>query len=465
MGPAEPAELVPSASVVDTVRAAVGVIGPTLAQGVIARRPRVVGLAERFDTDRFAVREMQRLARRYGPGPLRLQIPGRSVALVLSPDDVHRVLKGSPEPFALANREKQGALGQFQPDGVLVSHGAVRADRRAFNETVLDTPHPVHQQADSIVTADREEAAQVIDRVTGSGELDWDEMARGWRRAVRRVVLGDSARDDETVHSELDALRYQANWSYLHTRDRGRRDRLRARLQTYIERAEPGSLAGLVAGTPADPDVDPVDQMPQWLFAADPAGMAAYRALALLAVDRDETRQVREELDTANLDSPQELRRLRAAVLESVRLWPTTPMVLRETTTETQWASGRLPAGTAVTIYAPYFHRDDHTLAYAHQFRPENWLADEPGSAADGGHGDWPLIPFSEGPGVCPGQNLVLLMTSTYLATLLEHHDHSPTHPTHLDPRAVPAVISPFHLRFTTTPRERRQGSLAHGTS
>ena len=111
-----------------------------------------------------------------------------------------------------------------------------------------------------------------------------------------------------------------------------------------------GPCALLLAETAGgDGEVDPVDQIPQWLFAFDPAGMASIRALALLAVDADERERVRTELAGIDLDTPQELRRLRAAVLESVRLWPTTPMILRDTTEDTTWSSGRLPRGTALS--------------------------------------------------------------------------------------------------------------------
>ncbi|MDT7697954.1 MAG: hypothetical protein QOJ30_279, partial [Pseudonocardiales bacterium] len=40
--------------------------------------------------------------------------------------------------------------------------------------------------------------------------------------------------------------------------------------------------AAMMARIPADGRTDPVDQVPQWLFAYDPAGAVAYRALALL---------------------------------------------------------------------------------------------------------------------------------------------------------------------------------------
>lgn len=438
----------------ETLRVALGVLGPTLAQGVIARRPRVVALAERLDLDRRAVQTVQQLHRRHGDGPVQLAVPGRRLVLVLGAQDVHRVLRNSPEPFSLAAREKQGALDQFQPHGVLVSHGPEREARRAFNETVLDTPHPVHRLAGDVVAKVREEARSVAERAAGSGRLDWAGFAAGWRRVVRRVMFGDAAADDEGLHADIDALRYRANWSYVLPNDRTRRDRLHRRLSSYVARAEPGSLAGLLAeaarNASAPGEIDPVDQIPQWLFAFDPAGMATIRALALLTADRDEGDRVRAEVDGVDLDTPQELRRLRAAVLESVRLWPTTPMILRETTRDTDWAGARLPAGSGVAIYAPFFHRDDDALDVAHRFAPDLWLGEGPaGDAAT----DWPLVPFSEGPGVCPGQNLVLLTTSTFLASLLEHHDHALVHPRHLDPAAVPGVISPFHVRFRTATR------------
>jgi cytochrome P450 len=435
----------------DTARLAAGVLAPTVAQGALARRPRVVALAERLDLDGRAVATVQDLHRRYGDGPVRLPLPVRRFAFVLGGDDVHRVLEGSPEPFALANREKQGALGQFQPHGVLVSHGEVREERRAVNETVLDTPHPVHRLARDVVARVREEARPVAEEAARTGRLDWSAYSAGWRRAFRRVLLGDAARDDQELQRDLDVLRYRANWSYFLPRSRTRRDRVRRRLAQYVERAEFGSLAGLLAQTAGgDSRVDPVDQLPQWMFAFDPAGMAGIRALALLAVDRDEGDRVRAEIDGVDLDTPQELRRLRAAVLESVRLWPTTPMILRETTRDVSWSAGRLAAGTAVLIYAPFFHRDDDALGVAHRFTPDLWLGEGPAGDA---RTRWPLVQFSEGPGVCPGQNLVLLTTSAFLATLLEHQDHALTHPTRLDPAAVPGVVSPFRVRFHTEPR------------
>src|SRR5947208_3467779 len=51
----------PRASAADSAAFAADVLMPLAARGVIVRRPRVVGLLDRVDADRRAVRRMQRL--------------------------------------------------------------------------------------------------------------------------------------------------------------------------------------------------------------------------------------------------------------------------------------------------------------------------------------------------------------------------------------------------------------------
>jgi hypothetical protein len=162
-----------TASVLDTALALGRAVAPVLSSGVIIRRPRVVAPAEKADADHLLVRTLQRLRARYGTAPLRLAVPGRSIVLVLDDADVHRVLAHSPEPFATATPEKRGALGHFQPHGVLISRGAERADRRRFNEATLDTERPLHRMADPMAAVVREEAQELLAEVehTGLGDL------------------------------------------------------------------------------------------------------------------------------------------------------------------------------------------------------------------------------------------------------------------------------------------------------
>ena len=434
----------PLASGRDTLRVA-GAILPIVAQGVIARRRSVVALAGKLDADGRGVRILQDVATRYGPGPVRLRLPGRRAALVLDGEGVRRVLDGTPDPFAPDTWEKRKALGQFQPHGVLVSHGEVRAERRRFNEAVLDSGHPLHHNASVMARAVAQEAEQLGREVDRSGELDWDAFIRAWWRVVRRVVLGDAARDDHDLTDELTRLRKAANWSFLLPRHRARRERFRDRVRAHLERAEPGSLAEMIARTPADPEVDPVDQVPQWLFAYDPAGAVALRALAALVAHPAELARAREEIDDRDLALPQDLPRLRAAVLESVRLWPTTPLLLRETTRPVRWDDGELEGRTALVIPTWFLHRDGRTRADANRFDPQQWLD---GAAQE----DPALVPFSAGPGRCPGRELVLFTTSLFLAHLLRGRELELAVP-ELDPQALlPAGVDPFAVRLRVRP-------------
>lgn len=106
---------VPTASGADSLKAFSQMMLPVVARGAIVRRPPVVKVAEKLDADRRAIRRMQELAATYGRGPVLFLAPYRDLAVVLDPDDVRRILIGSPEPFATANAEKRSALAYFQP--------------------------------------------------------------------------------------------------------------------------------------------------------------------------------------------------------------------------------------------------------------------------------------------------------------------------------------------------------------
>ncbi|MEU6153592.1 cytochrome P450 [Actinosynnema sp. NPDC047251] len=374
------------------------VLLPTVAKGVVVRRPAVMGLAERLQVDGSAIATMRALRARYGPEPLRLRITGRSVVLLLDPHDVERVLAESPEPFALATREKRAALEHFQPHGSLVSRGPARDRRRRFNEEVL---RPGRIDAAAVA---RDEADLLVRHAASTGVLDWEGFAQAWWRLARRIVLGLGARNDDALTDDLKTLRQHGNWAYLHPRRDRLRERFDRRLRAHLDRAEPGSLASL-----ADPDALR-EQVPHWLFAFDAAGIVTMRALALGGEGA-------------------------AGILEAARLWPTTPVILRESTRPTRWHGTVLPRGTTFIVFTPYFHRDPDRLPYADRYAPEIWP-----------HPDDPaLVPFSAGPGVCPGRDLVLTTAGTTLDALRAGLSFP-----HLD-APLPATLDHFRLRFPVT--------------
>jgi len=430
------AGVVPRATALDTARTGLDVFLPTLAKGVIVRRRAILRLAEWMQFDRRAIRRMQDLRARYGTGPLLLSIPGRSVALIFDPAHVHRILAETPQPFTPASKEKIAALSHFEPQGVLLSKGSERADRRRYNEEVLEPHAPLHHLSDTFAQVVDSEIAQ-LHSVRSGGVLSWQAFSQAWFRIVRRVIFGDAAREDKELIRIMFELRKAGNWPFLAPRRTRKRERLHERILEYLRRAEPKSLAGAMAHIPAGPETAPEQQVPQWLFAFDAAGMATFRTLALLATHREYAKEVRRALGGAG-----EKRYLKAAVLESVRLWPTTPLLLRESTAATEWEGGVLPADTAIVIFTPFFHRDNERLPYADRFAPELWQNGEPPQNAA-------FVPFSEGAAACPGRELVLMLSSALISSLLSHARLRLLPGSALKPgQPIPATLSHFHLRF-----------------
>ncbi|MDV7132957.1 cytochrome P450 [Williamsia muralis] len=415
-----------------------------IAAGVIARRPLVMAGLERVQADSTALKCARRLREQYGSGPVELVLPGRRILVILDPADVQRVLEESPDPFNPATREKKAALNPFQPHAVLISEGHLREQRRLVNVAALDTPRELHRMAGTIADVADQEADVLLSQMTKAGSMSADDLLIAWWKAVRRITFGDAARDDEQTTDLLRKLRAAGNWSFLSRPHPMRRERFIERLYQYVADPAPGSLAAALGEIPTTPAVDPIGQMPHWLFAFDAAGIAMSRALALLATHPEQMQRALSEVGSDGAE-PRTYDFLRDCMLESVRLWPTTPSILRDTTADTYWGDDRsmvAKAGAGVIIQAPVFHRDPELANYANTFAPDIWSDGRAAARPD-------LVPFSAGPARCPGENLVLFTTSTFLAHLLRGGRFTLTSTPHLSPDApLPVTFNNFGLRF-----------------
>lgn len=433
----DPMSAIPTASTIDTLRFFARVLAPTWAKGVIIRRKAIVSLAERFALDDGAVRQMEALNAKYGAGPVLLNIPLRRQAVLLDEEDVRRVLDGTPDPFTSASDEKHSALAHFEPETSLITRGADRASRRAFNEDALETGCPRHSAATRLERVVGQEISRLLEQ-SEDGVLDWPRFSRSWFRIVRRIVLGDAAADDEAFTALLDRLRGRANWAFALRRDRSGIADLHARLDAYRARAEPGSLAANARLAGTDPRVAPTHQIAQWLFAFDPAGMTTFRALAVLATHAEHRARVKSELE--GQISVAELAYLRACVVETLRLWPTTPAILRQTTRPTSWRNGSLPAETGIIIFTPFFHRA--RVPDPDRFDPGRWLYRDPADLP-------PMVPFSAGPAACPARHLVPMVAGMALACILREASVTLLEAEKLDPdAALPGTLDPYGLGF-----------------
>jgi hypothetical protein len=360
---------------------------------------------------------------------------------VLSLDDVRRVLSGSPHPFASDPESKRKGMTAFQPDALTISRDGPWESRRPFNEAVLDSGRP-HRLADRFARVVEQEGRVLLDEDSSDGELDWERWHRAFRRITRRVVLGDAARDDEELSELLGEMMAEGNG--MPGKPSERLPEFTEQIRGYVSAADGGGLVGLFGEAPADERTKPVGQVTHWLFAMqDTLAINAFRCLALLATHPQERDRAQE--DDAHM---------RACLHEAMRLWPTTPILARETVTDVDWDGALVPAGTQVLIVNTLLHRDPDTHEFADRFAPGEWIDGEAGD-------DWSFNHLSHGPQGCPGSGLALLVGGSLVGTVLRERSVTLVEP-ELDPaRPLPHMLDFFGLRFRLASAEQsRPGTV-----
>ncbi|HSK93426.1 MAG TPA: cytochrome P450 [Candidatus Angelobacter sp.] len=448
----------PRASLLERTRFALTYALPSLLRGALIPQPFWTELVTRLNTGRWAVATVERLSARSGGRSLLLGGVLGETLLILTTDDVRRVLDSPVEVFALDAREKQRALEPFAPDALNGSPPSLRVQRRPFNEAVLDFGREPHRFAERFLEIVGQEITAML---ATAGDLDYERSLAGFRRISRRCVLGDAAADDTQLSEEHGRLREEGNWLGLKVWNRRRNATLRAsmdeRIRRYVDAAEPGTLVSLFPSAPQAHRTHPNGQVPFWLMALDAVRIVVANTLALLATHPAARARAVEEIATADAAHGRgtvaglaDLRFVRACVQESIRLWPAAPTLVRRTTTDTEWHGTTVRAGTRVLIPAAVFHRA-RRLPYANRLAPEIWLD---GSADS----DWSLNLFSRGGAQCAGRNLALVLATATLAELLRQAEFELLKPKLSPDRPLPYLLNPLTTRFTVKARSSSVG-------
>jgi cytochrome P450 len=122
-----------------------------------------------------------------------------------------------------------------------------------------------------------------------------------------------------------------------------------------------------------------------------------------------------------------------------MRLWPTTPMLVRETVAPDLLDGYSIPPGRQVVIWNSVNHRDGDACAQADTFSPEAWANGRPSPMFN--H-------LSSGPQVCAGVNLLLFIGKAVIATMLANARYVLLEPD-LDPASpMPYAFNYFDARF-----------------
>jgi cytochrome P450 len=169
---------------------------------------------------------------------------------------------------------------------------------------------------------------------------------------------------------------------------------------------------------------------------------AMFWTLYLLARDGEEQARVRAEIQadppSASLaDVARRWPRLRRAVLEALRLYPSAPLLFRTALQPDKLLDVDVPVGSIVIIAPWIVHRHRKLWDRPEAFMPDRFEGKEREYLAGGAY-----LPFGAGPRICIGAAFALTEASIMLASVLERHEVRLDDERELEPRST----------ITTTP-------------
>jgi cytochrome P450 len=277
--------------------------------------------------------------------------------------------------------------------------------------------------------------------------LAFQDFAYAFDRITLQVIFGDRAVSDETILPNLRKMMREAN-RVAGLRKSKHFDDYYAAVGGYLKNPRPHSLASLCAETPSDGDTAVPSQMTHWTFAmSETLAANTARSLALVLAHPKAGQRVREELSSADISTPEGvngLKYLGACVQEAMRLWPTTPMLLRRALEEDYIDGARVERGTQVLINNTFNHRDAETHPFADKFAPEIWL--------EGVEHDYAFNHLSNGPQGCAGRDLALFIAKAFAASLLDSGRYTLAGPALDAKRPLPHTYNYFKLRLAREP-------------
>jgi cytochrome P450 len=430
---------IPSLSFLDNMIYNLCYAVPIGLQGSFTRERFWVGPWTRLHPDPAAVRFVSRLRRKYQSELLYLRLMTTKSLLVLDPDSVRRVLDRSPSIYA-DGKPKRAGMQLFQPNAVTISRGDEWRERRRFNEAVLEFSRTPHRYAEQILRIVQQEIAEAC---RPKARLQrWNDFDRLFASITRQVIFGRLARDDTELTALLRRMMRESN-SVIKPRKSRYFEPFYGRIRAYLRAAEPGSLAELCQLVQSTEQTRVENQIPHWMFAMwETLSANTVRALAVILAHPEAEESVRQEMAGSDLSTPDGIERLNyleACLQEAMRLWPTTPLLVRETIAEDTLGGTRIPPKTQVLIWNSFNHRDRERDPLADRFSPQAWANGRPN----------PLFNhLSSGPQVCAGKDLLLFMARAVIATLLSASSYRLVKPA-LDPnRPLPHAYNYFEVEF-----------------
>jgi cytochrome P450 len=270
----------------------------------------------------------------------------------------------------------------------------------------------------------------------------WNDFDHLFKRITLEIIFGHEARDDTALTDRLTAMMRESNRVFLLGKSK-KFDSFYERIRHYLESAEKGSLTAMCKHAPSTAQTKVENQIPHWMFAMmETLATNTMRALALIVSHPIVEDRVRQEIQKSGVQTPQGvdgLIYLEGCIQEAMRLWPTTPMVTRQTVQDSELGGNIIPSGTQIVILNGFNHRDWETDPDTANFRPEFWLDKSV---------DYRFNHLSNGAQVCAGKNLALFTAKAVIAGLLVRGRYLLRKPKLNSGKPLPFQYDDFATRF-----------------
>src|SRR3954470_24912116 len=146
----------PALSLIENIRFNLSYVLPYYLRGIFTRNHYWYKRWSQSNGDPLGLRFITAMRQKYQSDYLYLHLLTTKSLLVLDRTGIQHILDNSPYIYADAKLKREG-MSHFQPNAVTISRGEGWADRRRFNEAVLNSGHHLHAYAGSFLEIIRQE--------------------------------------------------------------------------------------------------------------------------------------------------------------------------------------------------------------------------------------------------------------------------------------------------------------------
>jgi cytochrome P450 len=410
---------------------------PVFLQGIFTRSRFWVAFWTRFHPDPSAVKFVNHLRKKYEKECLFIRVLANETLLVIGKGAIKEVLSRSPNIYAEPKLKRNG-MSHFQPNAVTISRGDEWRNRRRFNDSVVGAGKQDDLYRDYHLKVIRKETTRLL--VKGEGNLTWKEFEELFDKITLQIIFGQRAREDAALTKKLKKMMRESNRVFALGKSR-HFDDFYAAIRDYLDSPEDLSLVSLCRQIESGEVTKVENQIPHWMFAMNETlSINTARALALIVSHPNAEKRVRDEMggrDLLTARGVDGLKYLEACVQEAMRLWPTTPWLIRETVCEDTLDGLRLAPKTQVLILNSFNHRDEQSHPFADRFTPDLWANHD---------SNFCFNHLSNGPQVCAGKGLALFIAKAVIGSLLGQRRYELLRPRLSPERPLPHMYNNYKL-------------------